>query len=320
MTDPAATATSGLVRAADAAHERTAELLDAELPALRFRDGRYLSWLYDANPFGEGIYESVDDAGVRVAHYGLIPQEYRDANGAAPFVFSLNAVTRSGTQRRGYFSEIGRRIWAEAGAGGVVGVIGVTNDKSLTPVVRQGWRFIGRLPVLVAPWLPLRVGEFRHIEVTPQWLASDDADDVLAGLDDHEAVHWTNRWTAEHLRWRLAWPGCGPYHLHVAPDVVAVSVAERRAGATIAVVLKLLPRHGATEVSGQRALVAACRHHRAPVSLYAGFNRHVHVRGLPLPHRLKPAPLNLMVHAVSDELDQPSFALDTFEFLDMDAF
>lgn len=311
-----------LVRGTTAEHERTAELLDAELPALRFRDGRYLAWLYDQDPYGEGIYESVDDEdGLRIAHYGLIPQEYRDAAGPAPFVFSLNAVTRSTVHRRGYFSEIGRRIWAEAAEQGVIGVIGVTNDKSLKPVVRQGWRFMGRLPVLVVPPSPVPLGRFTSHDVTEAWLAGDEAAEVLDGLDEHEARHWTNRWTVEHLRWRLAWPGCGPYAVHVGEDVVAVSVLERFKGVPVTVVLKLLPRRSArTPRSGWPAITAACHHHRSPVAVYAGFNRHVVVRGLPAPDRLKPAPLNLMVHSVSDELDQASFALDTFEFLDMDAF
>ena len=149
---PPPTASTGPAGPVD--HRRTAELLDAELPALRFRDGTFLEWLYDENPLGPGIHESIDDEGVRVAHYGLIPQEYRSQEGPAPFVFSLNAVTRSGLQRKGYFSQIGQRIWAEAAERGVIGVVGVTNDRSLKPVVRLGWRFIGRLPVLVVPPSP----------------------------------------------------------------------------------------------------------------------------------------------------------------------
>lgn len=321
-TTPPLTADRPLRRAATAEHDRTAALLDAELPARRFHDGRYLSWLYDANPLGEGIYESVDDEhGQRIAHYALIPQEYRDASGSAPFVFSLNAVTRRGTQRRGYFSEIGRRIWTEAGDEGVIGVIGVTNDKSLTPVVRQGWRFIARLPVLVVPPSPRRPRGVTSRDATAAWLGGDEAATVLDGLDEHEAHHWTNRWTVEHLRWRLAWPGCGPYAVHVGEQVVAVSTVEHIGGVPVTVVLKLLPRRGAVlPRSGWAAVSAACHHHRSPVAVYAGFNRHVVVRGIPAPDRLKPAPLNLMVHSVSDELDQASFALDTFEFLDMDAF
>ena len=303
-------------------HERNAELLMAELPDPRFADGRFLAWLYDEDPFGPGIWEGIDDAdGRRIAHYALVPQEYRNAEGAAPFVFSLNAVSRSGAQRRGYFSAIGRRIWAEAAHRGVIGVIGVTNDKSKTPVERQGWRWMGRLPVLIVPPRVVRPGRFRSRPVTPTWLAGPEAAEVLDGLDDSPAEHWTNRWTLEHLRWRLAWPGCGPYAVHVDDEVVAVSVRVPVAGVPVAVVCKLLPRRGRSgPLSGWPAISAACAHHRAPVAVYCGFNRHVVVRGWPAPERLKPAPLNLMIYSVSDQLDQAGFALDTFELLDMDAF
>lgn len=304
-----------------ARHLATAELLDAELPDRRFADGRYLAWLYDANPTGPAITREVDEGGVRVAHYGLVPQTYRNASGPAPFVFSLNAVTRSGAQRKGWFSRLGPQVWAEAAERGVLAVVGVTNDRSITPVVRLGWRSMGRLPVLVVPPSPVPLGRFTHHEATERWLASDAADEALGDLDEHRAWSWTNRWTLSALRWRLAWPGCGPYHVHVGEQVTAISTRATVAGVPVAVICKLAPR-GPAEVprSGWPALSAACHHLRTPVAVYAGFNRLVQLRGLPVPHRLKPAPLNLMVHSLSPSIDQAGFALDTFELLDMDGF
>ncbi len=79
------------------------ELLAAELPAARYVDEAYLRWLYDENPYGPAIQRGVDDDGVRVAHYALIPQRYRGRDGVVPAAFSLHAVVRSGTQRKGYF-------------------------------------------------------------------------------------------------------------------------------------------------------------------------------------------------------------------------
>ena len=65
---------------------------------------------------------------------------------------------------------------------------------------------------------------------------------------------------------------------------------------------------------------AACRFHRAPYAVYAGFNAHVRVRGIQPPRRLQPSPLNLILRSLSDDVDQETLALDTFEFLDMDAY
>src|SRR3954451_21420472 len=95
-------------------HERNTELLNAELPDKRFDGPDYLEWLYDENPEGEGVYESIDEDGRRIAHYALIPQRWRNAGGPSPVYFSLNAVTRTGAQRKGYFVQIGHRIYERA--------------------------------------------------------------------------------------------------------------------------------------------------------------------------------------------------------------
>ena len=132
-------------------NELNTELLNAELPDPRFVDAEYLAWLYDQNPDGPAIQAAADEDGVRVAHYALVPQTYRNAAGAAPFLFSLNAVTRRGTQRKGYWSELGLRNFAEATALGRQLVIGVPNEKSTPGAVKYlSYRLLGPMPVKVA--------------------------------------------------------------------------------------------------------------------------------------------------------------------------
>ena len=67
-------------------------------------------------------------------------------------------------------------------------------------------------------------------------------------------------------------------------------------------------------------IAAACRHHRAPGAAYAGFNARVRVPGVRLPVRLRPVPLNLLYKSLSDDVPEATFELDTYEFLDMDAY
>jgi hypothetical protein len=212
-------------------------------------------------------------------------------------------------------------VWGRAQADGVRVVVGVTNDKSTWAVRKYGWRVAGPLPVRVvvpSPWPPRNVTSH---EVTPAFLDSPAFADLAAGLDRSPAWHWTNRWTPEYLRWRLSAPNAARYSLHASADLVGVSTVERRAGVPLAVVLKLLPRHGRFGPLSGRALVTAmCRHHRAPAAVYAGHNRHVVMRGVRLPERLKPVPLNLCVLSLDDRIDQTTFQLDTFELLDMDAY
>src|SRR3974390_1443582 len=128
------------------------ELLGRELPDPRFVDDRYLHWLYRENPYGPAYEAQVDDDGVRVAHYALIPQEYRDARGPVPCVFSLNAVVRSGTQRQGYFTKIGLELYDRAAADGRRFAVGVCNAKSIGAVTKyMGWKNVGPLPVRLCP-------------------------------------------------------------------------------------------------------------------------------------------------------------------------
>lgn len=301
---------------------RDTELLDAELPDPRFRDESYLRWLYHENPHGEAYTESVDDDGRRVAHYALVPQEYRNGSGPAPFVFSLNAVTRSGIQRKGYFTSISRVLFERAAAGGIRFIVGVSNENSTPPVVEKlGWRLYCPLPVKVVPRPFSRPDGWRSVDVDDDYLRSDAFEHDVAGLDAMPADGWTNRYTVEHLRWRLASPNGPGFSLHLGPDLVAVSTRGHAGPVPMAVLLKVLPRAGTSGIRpAGPAISVACRHHRAAGCVYAGWNRWVRVRGLAPPRRLLPAPLNLIVRSLDDGIDQDSFVLDTYEFLDMDAY
>jgi hypothetical protein len=133
---------------------------------------------------------------------------------------------------------------------------------------------------------------------------------------------WAQSWSVDFLRWRLGRPDA-QYTLHVGPDTLAVSTrAPGPAKVPCAVLLKVFPRRGATlPVRGGGIVTAACRAHRTPVCIYAGWNAHVHIRGVPTPRRVQPSPLNVVYKPLDEERGPSStFTLDTFEFLDMDAF
>ena len=93
-----------------------------------------------------------------------------------------------------------------------------------------------------------------------------------------------------------------------------------RFGVRAAAILKLLPRAGRTGLRAESIVSAACRFHRAPYAVYAGFNPHVALRGIQPPRKLQPSPLNLIIRSLSPAIDQGPLMIDTFEFLDMDAY
>jgi hypothetical protein len=300
-----------------------AELLNAELPHPKWRDATHLEWLYHQNPYGPGIY-GFRVEGERVdAHYANIPQLYRTPDGPMRMMFSLNAVTRGVAQRRGHFWSIAEELYArDLAEYGAQGVIGVSNDNSTPPVVKKlDFRLLGPLPVRVVPTGP--AADADSFEVTREWLESPASDTVLDGLDHPVEWGWRNMATPEYLRWRLASAGTDPFHLHVTEDLVAVSVRSEAGPVPAAVVVKLMPRRplpAGSRLSAQRMVGAVCRHHGAPFAVYAGFNARVRLAGLMPPRRLQPSPLNLIYRSLTDRAPKLGFRLETFEFLDMDAY
>jgi len=306
----------------DATLVEATDLLNIELPDRRWRDQSHLEWLYGANPYGAGIYGFRRDGERLDAHYGLIPQSYRTPDGPMPMMFSLNAVTRNVAQRQGHFWSIAEEIYARAlDEYGAQGIIGVSNDNSTPPVVKRlGWRLMGPLPVRVVPRGRAEPG-VEHHAVTPGFLASERFAAAVDGLDQDVAWGWRNRYTPDYLRWRLAPPNAEPFHVHTSADLVAVSVPSHAGPVPVAVVVKLMPRRSVTDRIDAAGMIGAiCRHHGAPMAVYAGFNDRVRVRGLQPPRRVQPAPLNLIYRPLTDRAPKLTFRLETFEFLDMDAY
>jgi len=299
-------------------NQRNTALLAAELPAARYVDEAYLRWLYDENPYGPAIQRAVDDDGVRVAHYALIPQRYRGPGGVVPAAFSLHAVTRAGTQRKGYFQQLGAEIYEEARTAGWQFSTGVCNDKSIGAVTKyMGWKTPGPLPVKVCA--PIRLGRgVTSFRVDAALLASDRFAELTADLDESPVDRFANSYTTEYLRWRLACPST-QYAIHADDELTAITTTDTRFGVRAAVLLKLF-RRGNQPVATDAIVGAVCRFHHAPYAVYAGFNARVRVRGAQPPRRLQPSPLHLILRSLGPEIDQTSLGLDTFEFLDMDAY
>ena len=103
-------------------------------------------------------------------------------------------------------------------------------------------------------------------------------------------------------------------------ELVAITSTDVRFGVRAVAVLKLLPRDGRTGLRAEAIVSAACRFHKAPYAVYAGFNARVTVRGIQPPRKLQPSPLHLILRSLSPAIDQDALNLDTFEFLDMDAY
>jgi len=291
----------------------------SDLP--RYYDGRYLDWLYHANPRGRAIVRSIDGPrGELRAHLGAIPQDHRDAEGTHRLVLGVNGVTSTSRQRRGLFTRIGLEIFAEATSKGPEAWLGLPNFTSTTAVCQHlGATLLGALPVHVrVPDSPRQARGIESRPVTATLLSSATFADLVAGLDDIPAEGLVQRWPVEVLQWRLAMP-TGTYVLHSGGGLLGVSTLVPSTSRVAALLLKVWPLGNVTARRSAAGLVTAvARHHRVPVVLYAGFNRHVGVGGVPVPVRYRPAPLNLTWRALAPGLRGGRVQFDTFEFLDFD--
>lgn len=302
------------------------ELLDAELPDARFASSDYLRWAYRENPLGRAIERHHQVPGgqraVLVAHYANMPRRYRGPGGQrVDGAWSLNAVVRRGHQRARHFSRMGLEIYDEAAERGMSFVVGVTNEKSTGAVVKyMGWRLAGPLPVRVVQPVGRERRRMHHTEIDDAWLDSEAFADLAAVVDRQTVAGWSTDYSPEVLRWRLACPETR-YFVHTGDDVALITARSKLGPVPACVVLKLFPLvSGTASIDATRAIRSATRWHRVGFAVYAGFNGTVRVRGIRPPRRLQPSPLNLIIRHLDPAVDQGEIVLDTFEFLDMDAY
>jgi hypothetical protein len=299
----------------------TARLLRSVFPIPRFDTPRYLEWFYRRNPVGRAIEIDRRDGSTRIGHVAGIPQEYHCAVGSKMSVFPLNVAVAPSGRGRGLMIEMNQACFDEAARRyGIEMVVAMPNAASTRGYTgRLGFRFVKELPVVLCPFAWPAVTRVVSRRVTAEYLTSSEFDALTAGLDVLPGAAWSHRWTRELLRWRLSAPGA-EYFVHASARVVIVTCVERRAGIRIAVVLKTFRRVRGEVVSANATIAAACRFHRAPVGLYAGFSTATRVVGVPLPDRLRPAPLNLCVRTLRGGAENADLHLDTFELFDFDAF
>ena len=297
-------------------------LLAEHLNERRFGNPAFLDWFYGANPRGRAITEEIHAEGKCIAHYGVLPTTYRTPAGTIPFIFTSNVATDPNARKKGLFREMAERIYPRAAATGAPGMAGPSN--AISPVIiveRFWWRSLGPMPVFVCVPTALPRG-IRDVPIDAAFLAGSELDTLAADLDWVPVRDWVQSWTPDFLRWRLANPDAS-YTLHVGPDALAVSTRDHGPlGVPAAVLCKIFPLPGAQlPVKAGRYVAAACRAHRAPACIYAGWNAHARVRGVPLPMRFRPSPLVVVFRSFDEErAPTPQFRLDTFEFLDGDVY
>ena len=264
-----------------------AVLLDRVFPPERPRMPD-LEWQYLRNPAGPARYvNAYDGSGRLIAHYAVLPTPPL-SDPPAPFTgtyFSLNTAVDPTAQVPGLMVATARALFRQLQAEGPVLVLGVANENSFQGFVRMlGFRSLGRLTLTAHP-----PGVLPRVTV-PRALAAGPAD----------------------LAWRASRPGVPAF---AAPGSGAITVRLHYRGLPLDAVLSCdLPRDA---VEG----LGLGRPARWVPRLYASFGGAVG-RGMAVPDRVRPSPLEYIVRVLGDKaLMEPTarFLLGRrFEFLDFD--
>jgi GNAT superfamily N-acetyltransferase len=289
----------------------TQDLLAEVFPGTRVSDEAYLRWLYLDNPDGPAIEANLDDERGRAGHYAVVPCRLAEDEADVPAALSLNTAVHERARGGGVFTRLAEDAYAAALARGRTAILGVANANSTPGFVRRlQFDLLGPLPARILAPLPGAPVPLRDGLPEDRRLGS-----ILAAATEPAGA--SVRWTPQSLRWRLASPAAD-YAAHDGEDWIAVTTVDRSHAVPVAVILAVLAARPLTGREARALVRRACAAHRAPVALHVGHNDRVPLRGLPLPARWRPSPLNLIFRRLQGDAPAPRFA--RLEFLDFDAY
>ena len=280
-----------------------------------------LSWYYDGNPEGQAAVGRFTEGGRQLGNYALVPLRFDSSDGSMVRLgLGVDLAVHPDARGSGAFRRTVEDSYAEGRAAGLDGILGIANLESAPRMVEaMGWRRLEPLPLrllLATPWS----GRHDDHPVTADLLESGRLEEWLPHRSLPGDAGYAATWSAEQLRWRLA-RRRATYVVHVLEDAVLVSARTRMAGVRFAVLLKVIPRLplDAPLRSGPLAAIVG-EHHRTPLVVHWGHNHDVRFRGVSLPRRIMPSPLEVVLFGFHDGFDVDAFELGSFEFLDFDAF
>lgn len=278
-----------------------------------------LRWYYDENPAGEAAVGRVEDGGKRLGNYALIPNRYRSISGEERILgVGVDLAVDPDARGSGTFRRTVEDSYVRGAAMGFDGILGVANANSAPRMVATlGWRSLAALPVTMIPAIGSTKG-FRSTAISSETI------DVVEGVVEDEFCRSSTSgfapvWTPELLRWRLQRPG-HEYSVHVSDDLVVVSTRTHVAKLPFGVILGVLSRRTASPVPAGRVAAVVGRHHKAPFVIHWGRSPALRMRGVPLPQKLMPSPLSLVLHPFVADFNRETFELGEFGFLDFDAY
>jgi len=299
--------------------ERTAALLNHVFDHSDPLTVASLRWYYDQNPAGLAAVGRVEEGEKRIGNYALIPNRYRSISGEDRILgVGVDLAVDPDARGSGAFRRTVEDSYRRGTQQGFDGILGVANANSAPRMVATlGWRSLSPLPVTMVPAIGRATG-FQSTVVDGSSIG------IIDGLAENEFSRSSTSgfapvWTTELLKWRLQRPGHN-YSIHVSDDLVVVSTRTHVSNIPFGVILAVLARRSVAPLPVGRVAAVVGRHHKAPMAIHWGRSPALRMRGIPLPQKMMPSPLSLVLHPFSTNFDRDQFELGEFGFLDFDAY
>lgn len=297
--------------------QKTQYLLTHAFPkSEKFKGLEFLNWEYYGSPSGQVIQTNLDVSDTRVGHYAVIPQRW-SINGIQIKVgLSLNTAISQNYRMKGNFTDLAERTFESARESGIDAIIGVANQNSTAGFVnRLGFTLLGSLETRIL---------MRVVDKCSSKVKSISKPQFLTWFEDREN-NFQNEpglkrlWDSAEINWRISSPGLEVSYF-LFDESMVISTVSMYKGIPVSIILKVLTLSQNQRVNMRHVATATCRLHNTFFAIHSGFNSHVINSGIPLPKRLLPSPLNLIVKPLTqlakEQLSRPT----TFEFLDFDAY
>lgn len=278
------------VKTDDRSLHRYAGLLAVCFPGAKHLTLEYLRWLYAQNPCGEAVGMDVFSGEELAAHYVCVPSSISIFGRSMKALLSLNTATHPDYRGKGFFTKLADATYTVAAELGYSMVYGVANANSTPGFIRKlGFQ-------LVSP-LDAKLGFGRQLEV--------DWNRVF------ENSEFRRLWDADQLRWRVNNPS-NPINSISRPDGISELFAKTDKK-NISVWCET-----PVSLSDSRTVPPS----QLLPRLFLGLNPRESAKAkisVPIPHLLRPSPLNFIVLPLGESLKINSGAV-SFSFIDFDAY
>lgn len=282
-------------------HAESKHILTRVFSDKRFVHPEFFSWLYDQNPVGGAI--CITHTGI--AHFACIPQQYIQGTTFVETGLVLNAAVTQSMREKGIFRQLLLQMIDETGSAGMTHILAVTNNFSTNAFLKYGgFQLIKPLPVRIGFFLK-KCKASKVKEIPPEDIKLSQ--NIRADYEQH--------WTNSIAQWRLAAPH-RQYRTFTRGETCIVIMETHYAKIKVGVILKVWTSSPLSSHEINSTLREIAGYLKTPFLLYGGFNKNFTMRGINIPRKLLPSPLNLLVKS----LNATSFKLSVFELLDFDGY